>query len=307
MPMHSATPRDVTATGVRRHVAPARRGLALGPVSWTGVGLLAVVVVSVLSLAARSSDPADPGVPGLPPAQASPDAGPPQATPPAPKSVQMSLPPDYEQGGRGNGVGATGFRVGFFEPGGAEPFYTFTASRADVRTVSPGVGEIALPALSHPGGRTAVVRVQTLSASGPSAWSDASPPFAIASLRVSTPPTRAERVARPPRPPKRVAVLDLEPFPALKALLAGQKPADMSDEEATGVFRNPRDLAAALVISRDLGLPFMRLHAAIKAEPRKRLVDIVKAMQPATNAARAIDAANRQARSLTNRRKAPVR
>lgn len=308
MSMHANTPSSAAPNERTCAPSPPRQSRRA---AWLGVGLLTLAVgtATALALATRGNEPVsspttDPDAASKQqPASGAPGEGPRTQ----PRSMQMSLPPEFERPQADGKYATSGFRVGYFEPTGTDPFYTFTITRSDVRIVSPGVGEIALPSYGQPGGGTAVVRIQTLGATGPSAWSDASPPFPLASLRTSSPLTRTERLARPARAPRRVTAAALAPLPALQGLLASQKPADMSDEEAMSVFQNPRELATALVISRDLKVSFASLHAAIKANPRKRLVDIVKTLQPATNATRAVQEASRHARALTNLRKAPAR
>ena len=172
----------------------------------------------------------------------------------------------------------TGFRVGFFRPKEATPVRTVDVPRGEL-TVQGTTAQITV---SREGlqecGRGCTVKIQTVSNSLTSAWSEPASPSTPTNARRPPPAPSRSRAARPERPAnapnasaarrRGISPEDVERYPALSEALRTVLPKDASLEAEVKRFRRIEELAIAVALSRDHDIPFTTLAKALEGPPR---------------------------------------
>jgi hypothetical protein len=198
----------------------------------------------------------------------------------APIVLEFDVPAEFTTVPAGSASAVTGFRVGIFQADGASPLSTMDFAR-EALTVRGGTARVTLAPERVPEGiENAVLRVQTLSRGQAGAWSD---PVALGGAVARQARQAPQRPPRSPQP--RVAVInppgaapgqrrrgvtpaDIENYAALSAALRKVLPADTTLEMELGRFRRLQDVAVAVVISRDHGIPFTTVSQTMAGPPR---------------------------------------
>jgi hypothetical protein len=201
----------------------------------------------------------------------------------APIRVEFDLPADFHERDAAGEFVIRAIRIGFFEPKVATPLATRDVRRGAVE-VDGNVGRLPLPDLMPSGYGRVLIRLQSLSASGPGPWSEPSPPV-----------TLPER--QPPGPPRPLILADVERYPVLNDALRqvlGRRPT--GDEVST--FRRIDDLATAVVLTRRFEIALPDLCKILRGPPRRTLRGAIKHLFPALNNIQVVREASLEARAL---------
>ena len=224
-----------------------------------------------------------------------------------PLVLEFDIPAEFAEGGV-----VTGFRVGFFRGNESTAIRTVDVARESLtvsgRTARVTVARENVPQCSG----DCVVRVQTLSRTQASAWSDPVPLGGPAARGNPTaapqrPPQRTERqVAIPGRPRaqsrlRRTAGLtaaDIEKHTSLSESLRGVLPKGANVDAELRRFRRVPDLAMAVVLSRDYDIPFTTLSQTLAGPPRVTPREALTKLRQDVNAGEAIRKARLEARKF---------
>ena len=193
----------------------------------------------------------------------------------APLVLEFDVPPEFS-----DRSAVTGFRVGFFRANESTALESVDVARETVsvqnRTVRVTVAREKVPQC----GGDCVVRVQTLSPTEASAWSDpvrldgaAAGQRAAASVQLPPRQPRGAGRDQPRGSPIRrsrpgLTSTDVENHALLLESLRKVLPADAEMATELARFRRIEDLALAVVISRDHDIPFTTFSKAIEGPPR---------------------------------------
>jgi hypothetical protein len=208
-------------------------------------------------------------------------AAPPQA--PAPQSspymLEFELPAEFSARSADGSDLISGFRLGYFKPSESTPFSTVDLSRGQV-AVTGRTARVPLDLQRVPADlNSIVVKLQTQSRGQFSAWSEPSPPL------TGLGPPRAARQPRQrqdggERRGQGLLLADIERHARLAEALRKVVPADAKIEDLLKGYRRLNDLAVAVVLSRDHGVPFVALTQSLQGPPRRSLRNALKQVQP---------------------------
>jgi hypothetical protein len=225
--------------------------------------------------------------------------------------LEFDLPVEFTTEPAGRVGAVTGFRVGFFRTDMSTPIRTVDIPRDSV-IVRGNSARLTVPNESVPdcGGECAI-RLQTLSVSASSAWSEAvslAAPSVVRRTPETSPSPERRAAARRDQPPNRSAAssapraratpIDMDRYPALAEALGKILPKDTSIEAEAGRFRRVQELALATVISREFDIPFTTLSKAIVGPPRLAPRDVLVKLRPGVDVRTAIRKARAEARRM---------
>jgi hypothetical protein len=198
--------------------------------------------------------------------------------------LEFDLPDDFWARTAAGEFQVVAIRIGFFQPKVATPLMTRDAGRAAI-AVEGRVGRLPIPDVMPFGYGRVVMRLQSLSASGPGPWSEPSPPVTLA----ERPP--------PSGPPRPRTLADLERYPALNEALQ-----QLLGRRATGAevstFRRIEDLATAVVLSQKYELVFPDLCKILRGPPPLTLRGAVRRLLPSLDNRQVVRAAGIEAQAL---------
>ena len=196
-------------------------------------------------------------------------------------TLEFEVPAEYWAKDPQGQFVVTGFLLGYFAPASTTPLHTFDVSRDRV-SVAENVARIALPAAQPPlSVPEYVLRVQTVSRTGKSEWSDSSP-----RLYLLTPTDRSAKRAsantRKGRAAKKrgVSLEAIQQHPKLLAALVQLAPESAARNEAVAAYRTLEELATAVAICRQQELSFERLSKAVVGPPRRSLRRAATELKP---------------------------
>jgi hypothetical protein len=213
----------------------------------------------------------------------------------APLVIEFDLPEEFWSRAVDAPDAVTGFRVGYFQGEEPDAIKTVDVQRAEL-LVRDRTARATIPRESAPEKAAGVViRVQTLSRTQPSAWS--------APVLFVVPVGREARAPRARSANDRgrrggLTMADVEPHPALAEALAALLPADARLEDEVARFRQVEDLALAVVISRDQGVPFTTLARAVEGPPPQLVRNALQTLRPDIRAPNVIRQSRDEARQL---------
>jgi hypothetical protein len=268
------------------------RRIGLSPSQrWPGRGLLSACVwgLGLLSLACVAGA----GREALAQATAPPQQG---GAATSPLVIEFELPGDFWSRPADGAGAVTGFRVGYFTQGDLSEVATVEVPR-EAMEISGDIARVVLDAAGVPQDRGALVlRVQTVSGNQSSVWSGSVP---LATQAPVVPPqVSARATATSSRQRRRGLVAgDIDSHPPLGIALRQVVPPDMPVEAALGPFRQLNDVALAVVISRDHGVPFAELLRELEGPPPRSLRNTIRRLEPDLDR-RALTEARRRALAL---------
>jgi len=237
-----------------------------------------------------------------------------QITPNAQITLEFDLPDEFSKREADNSYTVTGFRVGVFKPGNpSNPLATVDLTRDQVK-VNGRTAEITLDRSRLPANiDSRVLRLQTLTRTTASFWSDPSPRVG-GSSKESKQSTESKEPKEPKeakagratprkREGKQLAIADVERHPRLLEALRKVLPSDVKAEDVAGRFRTVEDLAVSVVLSEEEKIPLDKLSAAIKGPPPRNLRAALREVQPSSQSKAVVQKARQKSKALLDESK----
>jgi hypothetical protein len=140
-----------------------------------------------------------------------------------------------------------------------------------------------------------VLRVQTLTRSGSSAWSEPSPPTESVVYGA------AARTSARKRP--QISLSDVARHPQLEKVLRTVVPSTEKLSKIVSEFRTIEELAMAAVLNRDHDIPLDRLSKTMAGPPRRSLRNALREVKPTMSDRRELQSVRAVALKLIDRPK----
>jgi hypothetical protein len=211
-----------------------------------------------------------------------------------PSMLEFDLPDEFWTKDAEGRYVVTGFRLGYFQPSNTDPMVTVEIAR-DAVVVTGKSGRVPLGTDRLPENvSTFTLRIQTLTRTAASAWSEPSSSTSAAAATGRS----AAKAPRDARPSKRLSMSEIERYPRLLEAMKKTLPPGGQSEALLAPYRNAEELAIAVVLCRDNGIPLEKFSQAMTGPPRRSLRNAARVVKPELRKTTAMEKARAEAKDL---------